>query len=545
MSCGCNDNAFGYSPYGTICQPDTPYPSTSAESVPSLINNLTYSLYGQITKSVSNGQVVWTIPCDPNQTASINGLTRNTGEGLLCYILRCLNTSNTPTPTYTTITAGNFIANGVITTALSQGAFNYGTLSYSDVGLVESYTAAINGYVQSVLQNTSAGTSASTDFIVSNNSGTATTYYGDFGINGSYFGTFSGTGNIGTGGVASNTLTITAVTNGTLAVGSQISGSGVTSATITAILTGSGGVGTYTINGSAQLVPATTISGTPTGSLSLPNATYLYSQSGDLSIGTNTNNSIHFVTNAQTTDAITINSANAVGFNGAFGSSGSVLTTRGSNNTPQWTPQASLSVGTATNSTNATNLTGNTTGSLPYQSSSGTTSYLTTATAGQILVSGASSAPSWGTDHIGNTSGTAVASGYVGEVIKLTLGGSATLNSNTTATLFSSTSLPAGDWELYGTASVIATGLSVAANSNILFGLTNVGGSTAPVAGQRFSFPIITALTTASFGFEQALPPIQYLQTTANATIYLQYSMPTFTAGSATGNANIWARRMR
>jgi len=78
-----------------------------------------------------------------------------------------------------------------------------------------------------------------------------------------------------------------------------------------------------------------------------------------------------------------------------------------------------------------------------------------------------------------------------------------------------------------------------------LFGLTNVGGSTAPVAGQRFSFPIITALTTASFGFEQALPPIQYLQTTANATIYLQYSMPTFTAGSATGNANIWARRMR
>ena len=389
MSCGCNDNAFGYSPYGTICQPDTPYPSTSAESVPSLINNLTYSLYGQITKSVSNGQVVWTIPCDPNQTASINGLTRNTGEGLLCYILRCLNTSNTQTPTYTTITSGNFIANGVITTALSQGAFSYGTLSYSDVGLVESYTAAINGYIQSVLQNTSAGTSASTDFIVSNNSGTATTYYGDFGINGSYFGTFSGTGNIGTGGVASNTLTITAVTSGTLAVGSQISGSGVTSATITAILTGSGGVGTYTINGSAQLVPATTISGTPTGSLSLPNATYLYSQSGDLSIGTNTNNSIHFVTNAQTTDAITINSANAVGFNGAFGSSGSVLTTRGSNNTPQWTPQASLSVGTASN------IAGGSAGVVPYQTGSGTTSYSAVGTTGQILLSGGTGAPTW------------------------------------------------------------------------------------------------------------------------------------------------------
>jgi len=91
MSCGCNDNAFGYSPYGSACAPELPYPQVSSESVPSLINNLTYSLYGTITKSIVNSQIVWTTPCDPNSTATINGFPRNNGEGLLCYLLRYFN----------------------------------------------------------------------------------------------------------------------------------------------------------------------------------------------------------------------------------------------------------------------------------------------------------------------------------------------------------------------------------------------------------------------------------------------------------------------
>ena len=91
MSCGCNDSPFGYSPYGNLCLPDTPYPSTSPESVSSLISNLTYSLYGQITKSVVNGKVAWTIPCDPNNSASLVAIPRQTGEGLLCYMMRVFN----------------------------------------------------------------------------------------------------------------------------------------------------------------------------------------------------------------------------------------------------------------------------------------------------------------------------------------------------------------------------------------------------------------------------------------------------------------------
>lgn len=76
-----------------ICRKDIPYPSVSGESVPSLINNLVTALYGAITKSVVNKQVIWNIPCDPNNTAQITGLPRNTGEGLLCYIIRAFNSN--------------------------------------------------------------------------------------------------------------------------------------------------------------------------------------------------------------------------------------------------------------------------------------------------------------------------------------------------------------------------------------------------------------------------------------------------------------------
>lgn len=89
MSCGCND---GDGVYNNVCNADTPYPIISSESVPSLIANLTLALYGQIQKDISNGKIVWIIPCDPNNTAYIGSLPRNPGEGLLCYLIRYFNT---------------------------------------------------------------------------------------------------------------------------------------------------------------------------------------------------------------------------------------------------------------------------------------------------------------------------------------------------------------------------------------------------------------------------------------------------------------------
>jgi collagen type I alpha len=56
-----------------------------------LIDNLVYALYGAINKTIVNGRVVWDIPCDPNNTAEVDNIPREEGEGLLCYLLRVFN----------------------------------------------------------------------------------------------------------------------------------------------------------------------------------------------------------------------------------------------------------------------------------------------------------------------------------------------------------------------------------------------------------------------------------------------------------------------
>lgn len=69
-------------------------------------------------------------------------------------------------------------------------------------------------------------------------------------------------GFIGTGSISGTTLTITAVSSGQLAVGSIISGTGVTAGTtITAFGTATGGTGTYTV-GTSQTTASTTITST-------------------------------------------------------------------------------------------------------------------------------------------------------------------------------------------------------------------------------------------------------------------------------------------
>lgn len=61
---------------------------------------------------------------------------------------------------------------------------------------------------------------------------------------------------------ASNVLNITAVANGGLSIGTTISGTGITSGTtITGFLTGTGGIGTYTVSGAQVNTASETISG--------------------------------------------------------------------------------------------------------------------------------------------------------------------------------------------------------------------------------------------------------------------------------------------
>lgn len=132
----------------------------------------------------------------------------------------------------TSVTTGQYIANQTVSGSSNKGAFAYGTLGYSDSNHLATFQTAVNSYSQVEIQNTQAGTAASADMVVGNDLTTATTYYGDFGINSSLF---SGT-----------------------------------------------------------------------GSLSLPNATYLTATTGDLSIGTTTSNAVHFVIGGGAADALTI-----------------------------------------------------------------------------------------------------------------------------------------------------------------------------------------------------------------------------------------------
>ena len=94
--------------------------------------------------------------------------------------------------------------------------------------------------------------------------------------------------------------------------------------------------GDFGINGS-------TFAGT--GSLALPNAVYLYSVSGDLVLGTTTNNNLHLVANSSATDAITINTQNAVAFNGSYGANTYLLQSTGNATAPIWQSPANISAG--------------------------------------------------------------------------------------------------------------------------------------------------------------------------------------------------------
>lgn len=78
----------------------------------------------------------------------------------------------------------------------------------------------------------------------------------------------------------------------------------------------------------------------------------------------------------------------------ALGTTNYVLTAGAS--APQYVAQSTLSVGSATTATTATNLAGGAASQIPYQTGSGATSFIANGTAGQVLTSAGSSAPTWG-----------------------------------------------------------------------------------------------------------------------------------------------------
>ena len=90
---------------------------------------------------------------------------------------------------------GTFVsATATVTTSNNKGAVNYGALTYSDTNILASFQNSVDGYNQLAIQNSSAGATASTGFLVSNNQATTNDYWGEFGMNSS---AYSGVGSIG------------------------------------------------------------------------------------------------------------------------------------------------------------------------------------------------------------------------------------------------------------------------------------------------------------------------------------------------------------
>ena len=93
-----------------------------------------------------------------------------------------------------------------------------------------------------------------------------------------------------TGSISGTTLTVTAITNGTIAAGQSLFGVGVTAETvITALGSGSGGVGTYTINLSqtvtSRQMNSTAVAAKVTGSITATTLTVTAVTSGTLYVG--------------------------------------------------------------------------------------------------------------------------------------------------------------------------------------------------------------------------------------------------------------------
>lgn len=89
------------------------------------------------------------------------------------------------------LTAADFTADKDTSGLTNHGAFNTGNLSYSDTGLLSSFSSSEIYYNQLIVQNTRNTATSSTNVIVSNNAGTASTNFGEFGMNST---AWSGTG---------------------------------------------------------------------------------------------------------------------------------------------------------------------------------------------------------------------------------------------------------------------------------------------------------------------------------------------------------------
>ena len=148
-------------------------------------NNISFSNVNVLSGNIANVTIA-------NSTVTNVSITSGT-ENNVTYSNVTILSGNV---VVTKATAQTIVANGSISASSNVGAFSYGNLTYSDTGIVASYSNAANSTIQVIVQNSSNLANASTDFVVTNDTGIA---YADFGINSS---TLTGTGKFYTANTA-------------------------------------------------------------------------------------------------------------------------------------------------------------------------------------------------------------------------------------------------------------------------------------------------------------------------------------------------------
>ena len=292
----------------------------------------------------------------------------------------------------------------------------------------------------------------------------------------------SGLTNSTISGVAlgSNLANLTAGTNITFSSGTTYNGSSAITinASSTMVYPGAGipnSIGSawgtsYSTTGSGTVVALATSPTFVTPILGTP-------QSGNFSTGTFTWPTFNQNTTGNASTATTANnlsgttqyslpyqSASATTGYLSPGTANSVLITNGVGSAPSWATQASLSVGSATN------IVGGTAGAIAYQTGSGVTSFLSLGTSGYVLTSGAS-APSY-TAQSSLTVGTATnLAGGVASNIPYQSGAGATafLANGTTGQVLTSNGASAPSWTTPTAYATVTDDTTTAGSRYLLF----------------------------------------------------------------------------
>lgn len=133
------------------------------------------------------GNSAFTLSTVNANVGTFNSVTVN-GKGLV-------TAASNVTPALAAIAAYSTLANNTGSTAvpIANQTLILGTPGFTGTGVLSQITGTNTSFLQSIWQNTSNGTGASTDLVLNNNLGTNSTYYANLGINSS---TFTGSGSL-------------------------------------------------------------------------------------------------------------------------------------------------------------------------------------------------------------------------------------------------------------------------------------------------------------------------------------------------------------